>query len=76
MIIDSGYKVHAGMCIVSSLSVEARQIETGYEINLRGSRYVVKYPNGFWKNYPQEAKDVLNEKRPILLPHQSQNSIG
>lgn len=59
MIIDSGYKVHVGICIVSSLSIEARLIETGYEINLRGSRYVVKYPNGFWKNYPQEAKDVL-----------------
>jgi len=44
---------------VSSLSIEARQTESGFEILLRGSRYVVKYPNGFWKDYPQEAKDVL-----------------
>lgn len=44
---------------MSSLSIEARQTDSGFEINLRGSRYVVKYPNGFWKNYPQEAKDVL-----------------
>ncbi|MBN1682765.1 hypothetical protein JW865_04355 [Candidatus Bathyarchaeota archaeon] len=44
---------------MSSLSIEARQMDSGFEINLRGSRYVVKYPNGFWKNYPQEAKDVL-----------------
>ena len=36
MTCDSGYKVHAGMCIVSSLSIEARQIETGYEITEHG----------------------------------------
>ncbi len=44
---------------MSSLSIEARQTESGFEIQLRGTRYAVKYPNGFWKNYPQEAKDVL-----------------
>jgi hypothetical protein len=45
--------------MVSSLSIEARQTESGFEILCRGSKYVVKYPNGVWKNYPQEARDIL-----------------
>lgn len=62
MIIDSGYKVHVGMYIVSSLPFEVRQNETGYEINPIWSRHVIKYLNSFLKSYSQEAYAHQNEK--------------
>jgi hypothetical protein len=44
---------------VSSLAIKARQTENGLEISFRGSKYVLQYPEGIWKDYPQSARDVL-----------------
>jgi hypothetical protein len=44
---------------VSSLAIKARQTENGLEISFRGSKYVLQYPEGIWKEYPQSARDVL-----------------
>jgi len=44
---------------VSSLSIDARQTDTGIEISLRGSKFVVKYPKGIWGDYPKDARDIL-----------------
>ena len=42
-----------------SLVIKTRQTVTGFEINFRGSNYVVNYPDEIWQGYPQDAKDVL-----------------
>jgi len=44
---------------VSSLAIKAKQTENGLEIGFRGSKYVLQYPDGIWKEYPQSARDVL-----------------
>ncbi len=44
---------------MSSLSIDARQTDTGIEILLRGSKFVVKYPDDIWRDYPKDARDVL-----------------
>jgi hypothetical protein len=44
---------------VKNLAIKARQTERGIEILFRGSKYVIEYPDGIWKEYPQEARDIL-----------------
>jgi len=44
---------------VKSLAIKARQTDSGVEIRFRGSKYVIEYPDEIWKEYPQEARDVL-----------------
>lgn len=44
---------------MNSLSIASRQTKTGFEINFRGSRYVLNYPKDIWQKYPQEAKEVI-----------------
>ncbi len=46
---------------MNSLSINAKQTTSGFEINFRGSKYFVKYPDEMWQNYPKEARDVLYE---------------
>lgn len=44
---------------MKSLAIRARQTDNGVEIRFRGSRYVIGFPDGIWKEYPQEARDIL-----------------
>ena len=44
---------------MKSLAIKARQTESGVEIRLQGSKYNIEYPDNIWKEYPQEARDVL-----------------
>jgi len=44
---------------LKSLTINGRQTDSGIEINFRGTEYVIKYPDGIWKEYPKEARDIL-----------------
>jgi hypothetical protein len=44
---------------VSSLAVRANQTDHGLEIIVRGSKYVLQYPDDIWGQYPIEARNIL-----------------
>jgi hypothetical protein len=44
---------------VKILTIKGLQTERGVEIIFRGSRYVIEYPDGIWRDYPQKARGLL-----------------